>query len=249
MKLRQVALVARDLEAVVAELRAVLGIEVAYRDPGVGVFGLHNAVLPIGSTFLEVVSPLQPNTAAGRFLERRRGDGGYMVIFQCDDVDAERRHVEALGLRVVWSIDLPEARTIHLHPRDAGGAIVSFDSMTDPRAWHWAGSSWREAVRTRTVARISGVELQADDVEALATRWAALVRRPLTRNTSGGPEIQLDGSVIRFVAATDGRGDGVGGIDLAVNDRAGLIKAARDRGLEISDHVVMCGTRFRAIEM
>ncbi len=118
--------------------------------------------------------------------------------------------------------------------------------MTDPRAWHWAGPSWREAVRTGTVAGISGVELQAGDADTLATRWARLVQRPLALTPSGGAEIYLDGSVIRFVNATDGRGDGIGGVFLAVNDRERLIQSARDRGLPVSDdQVVMCGTRFR----
>ena len=57
MRLRQVALVARDLERSVGELCDVLGIEVAYNDPNMVVFGLVNAVMPIGNTFLEVVSP------------------------------------------------------------------------------------------------------------------------------------------------------------------------------------------------
>ena len=71
MRLRQVATVARELEPVVDDFRAVLGIEVAYRDPGVAEFGLHNAVMPVGDTFLEVVSPTREHTTAGRFLDRR----------------------------------------------------------------------------------------------------------------------------------------------------------------------------------
>src|SRR5713226_5795789 len=110
MRLRQVALVAHDLEPVVADLCAVLGIDVAFRDPGVREFGLHNAVMAIGDTFLEVVSPVQPDTTAGRYLERRGGDGGYMVILQCDDLDADRRRVADLGIRVVWQIDLPDMK-------------------------------------------------------------------------------------------------------------------------------------------
>jgi len=66
MRLRQVALVARELDPVVADLTAVLGIEVAFHDPGVAEFGLRNAVMPVGDTFLEVVSPVQENTTAGR---------------------------------------------------------------------------------------------------------------------------------------------------------------------------------------
>ena len=48
MRLRQIALVARELEPVVADLCAVFDLEVAYRDPGVAEFGLQNAVMPVG---------------------------------------------------------------------------------------------------------------------------------------------------------------------------------------------------------
>ena len=57
MRLRQVALVAGDLDRNVGELCEVLGIDVAYNDPNMVVFGLVNAVMPVGDTFLEVVSP------------------------------------------------------------------------------------------------------------------------------------------------------------------------------------------------
>jgi len=62
-----------ELEPVVADLEAVLGLAVAFRDPGVARFGLHNAVLPAGSQFVEVVSPTRMDTAGGRYLERRGG--------------------------------------------------------------------------------------------------------------------------------------------------------------------------------
>src|SRR4051812_15771311 len=104
MRIRQVVIAARDLAAVVDDLHAVLGIEVAFRDPGVGVFGLHNAVMPVGDTFLEVVSPVEADTAAGRFIERHGRDGGYMVIVQTEDTDADRARVTQLGIRTVWNI-------------------------------------------------------------------------------------------------------------------------------------------------
>ena len=60
MRLRQLALAAHDLEPTLEALCDVLGIEVGFRDPGVGAFGLANGVMPVGDTFLEVVSPETP---------------------------------------------------------------------------------------------------------------------------------------------------------------------------------------------
>ena len=241
MRLRQVALVARELDPVVNDLCAVLGIEVAFNDPGVGVFGLRNAVMPIGDTFLEVVSPVQSNTTAGRYLDRRGGDGGYMVILQCDDLDADRARVAALGLRVVWQADLPEIRGTHLHPRDTGGAILSLDWADPPTSWKWAGPEWEQHIRTDVVSEITAVELQSDDPLALAQRWSQVLSRPVARTGAGIVRIVLDQGAIRFAQATDGRGEGVGAIDVAVANRDRLIAAARSRGLAVRDDTLTIG--------
>src|SRR2546423_14293313 len=87
VRLRQAVLVARELEPAAAELQAALGLAEPFRDPGVGMFGLANTVFAIGDCFLEIVSPMQPDTAAGRYLERHGGDGGYMVKFDLEDLD------------------------------------------------------------------------------------------------------------------------------------------------------------------
>ena len=97
LRLRQVALVAGKLEPVLVQLRRVLGLEVCFRDPGIARHGLENALLPIGPVFIEVVAPVQPNTTAERYLERRKGDGGYMFIVDCDNVGRRREHVKAMG--------------------------------------------------------------------------------------------------------------------------------------------------------
>lgn len=247
MRLRQVALVARDLEAVVDALCDVLGLQVAFCDPAVGAFGLRNAVLPVGDTFLEVVSPVQPGTTAERFLERRGGDGGYMVILQSADLDRDRARVAALGVRVVWSIDLPDIRGTHLHPRDVGAAILSLDAATPPASWRWAGPEWQQAVRTHCVRTIAAVEIQGDDPGALARRWSDILDLPACRDDDG-MKITLEQGMIRFVSPRDGRGDGVSGIDLEVVDRSQVVARAAARGLTASTGgVIIGGTRIRLV--
>ena len=91
IQLRQICLVARELEPVIEDLTDVLGINQCYVDPGVGIFGLENALMPVGRNFLEVVAPIQEGTAAGRYLDRRGGNGGYMVITQADSRETQQR--------------------------------------------------------------------------------------------------------------------------------------------------------------
>jgi hypothetical protein len=247
MRLRQVALVARELDPVVADLRAVLGLGEPYADPGVGVFGLRNAVFPIGDTFLEVVSPVEEGTTAGRLLERRGGDGGYMAIFQTEDLAQHRSRLTKLGVRIVWETTLDDAATLHLHPKDVGGAIVSLDAMVPPESWRWAGPDWKSRVRTEVVSEIVGVELQSGDPAKLGARWAEVLDQ---RGSRVGDEyaIPLEGGSVRFVREEDGRGEGVSGVDVRARDRAKALAAARARGLELSgDEVKICGTRFRLV--
>jgi len=218
MRLRQVALVAADLDAAIAEITTALDLAECRRDPGVAFFGLHNAVLPVGDTFLEVVSPLREGTAAGRFRSRRGGDGGYMVMLQVDDLAVERERIDALGVRVVWEGSDDGISGMHLHPADVGAAIVSLDVATPPQSWGWAGASWADQVRTGVVQGIAAVELQSDDPPRLARRWSQVLGRALD-DSGDAPCIALQRGAVRVVPAHDGRGEGLGGIDLVASDR------------------------------
>jgi hypothetical protein len=158
LRLRQIALVARELRPVLDDLQAVLGIEPCYVDPGVKAFGLENTLLPVGNQLLEVVAPIRAGTAGGRHLERRGGDGGYMVITQCDDHEPRSRRVAELGIRKVLEFDVPgQFRDMQLHPKDTGGAFLEIDEQLGPRAhepdgpWHPAGHDWQRARRTERV--------------------------------------------------------------------------------------------------
>jgi hypothetical protein len=233
MRIRQVAIAAAALEPVVEDLRAVLGLEVCFHDPGVDVFGLRNALLPVGDTFLEVLAPIRTSTAVGRFLERRAGPGVYMVIVQTDDLAADRERVDKLGVRVVWQATLPDIATIHLHPRDVGAALLSLDEARPADSWRWAGPAWREHVRTACVHGISGVRIEAAQPAGLAARWSQVLGRPTLRSRDGSLAIRLEGSAIGFTEAARGESDGVCALDLASTKegRAAALATARLRGL------------------
>jgi len=236
MHVRQVALVARALEPVVGDLSAVLGLEIGFRDPGVGEFGLHNAVMPVGTQFLEVVSPVRDGTTAGRLLDKRGGDGGYMVIVQTADLAADRRRLAAVGARVVWEVTFDDIATVHLHPRDIGGAIVSIDQPRPPDSWRWGGPGWRAKARTDVVRGIAGVTLSAADPPRLAARWAEVLG--LDRRGADGLELPLDGGSIRIVTGKD---DGIEAVALVAADRERALATAGQRGLPTSEHAVWIG--------
>lgn len=165
-------LAARDLDAVVASLRDSLGLGEPFADPGVAIFGLRNAVFAIGDTFLEVVSPAEPDTSAGRLLDRRGGDCGYMVMFQVADLAAAKARASAQSIRQVFEVELDDIAEVHLHPADMCGAIVALSAPTPPEAWRWGGPDWEQ----RSVpGRVAAVTVSVEDPDEIAARWTTVV--------------------------------------------------------------------------
>jgi len=235
MFIRQIALVARDMDAVVSELCEALGVEVCFNDTGVAEFGLQNALMAIGNTFLEVVSPTREGTTAGRLLERRHGDGGYMVLLQTQQLAADKQRMEQLGVRLVWQVDLDDIAAVHLHPKDIGGAIVSFDQPTDPASWRWAGPNWQQLRGAGLVDRIVAAEIQAESPRIMAGRWAEVLDASASELGDGVHRVQLDEGEMRFVSLRDGRGEGLSGFDV------------RATGASVGRVLEVCGVRIRFV--
>lgn len=248
LRLRQLCLVARELEPVVDDLKAVFDIEVCHRDPEVGRFGLHNALLPVGTSFIEIVAPIEEGTTAERYLERRKGDGGYMVILDSDELDRWKKHVEDIGVRVAAELKLDAYHGLQLHPRDTGGALMEINWTRNggpiDGPYNPAGPDWQTQVRTGTARAITSAELQSEDPERLAGRWGEVLQRPVER-TAGAFQLAVDNARLRFVPDRDGRGEGLGGIDVRVADAERVRERARQRGLALDGRcVVIGGTRF-----
>lgn len=252
IRLRQICLVAETLSPVIEDLRSIFGLEVCFVDDGVAEFGLENSLLPVGTNFIEVVAPIRDNTAAGRYLKRRNGDGGYMVICQCDSHQTQLgRKARALSLntRIAWERELDIFHVMQLHPADTGGAFLEIDWDAKEEAegnwWPAGGNGWPREERTEVVSRYGAVELQSPDPERLAARWSSITEIPLRTDSKGRIEMPLENAAVRFVEATDGREEGLSGIDLVVADRERLMAEAKRRGKLVSDdHVLICGTRF-----
>ncbi len=210
-------LVAEELEPVADRLREALALGEPFRDPGVGLFGLENAVFAIGDCFLEIVSPTEPGTAAGRYLERRGGDGGYMVMFDLEDLAGGRQRAKDSGVRTVWEIDLPDISGTHLHPADIGGAIVSIDGSVPYGSWRWGGPEWTGRMGSGGApGRLAGVTLAVAEPAVTAARWAHVLGVPASGDGAVGGDVvlSLENAEVRFRAAVDGDADGLVEIEL-----------------------------------
>jgi Glyoxalase-like domain len=209
-RLRQVALAAADCDATAGQLKQTFGWPEPFHDPGVGRFGLTNAVFAVGDTFVEVVAPAEAGTTAGRYLDRRGGDSGYMAIFQMPDLEAARRRVADTGVRVVWTADLTDIAGTHLHPKDVPGAIVSLDWADPPESWRWAGPDWTGRAPHHPAGGVSGLTIEVANPAEAAARWAGVLGVTFV-DEGGAAAIRLEhaGQDLRFVRAGSAGSEGI----------------------------------------
>ena len=208
-RIRQAVLVVRELEPAVALLQRELGAPEPFHDPGVGRFGVENAVLAVGDSFLEVLAPVQTDTAAGRHLDRRGGDAGYMVMLQVADMAATRARLADLGVRVVWQTELPDAVDLHLHPHDVPGALVAVDTMDPPGSWRWGGPRFEgPSFAAPTQGGLTGLTVAVPDPADAARRWATVTGL----DGPSGTTLRLKNGAQRidFVPSTENRAGLVG---------------------------------------
>ncbi|HIG62136.1 MAG TPA: hypothetical protein EYQ22_14720 [Gammaproteobacteria bacterium] len=218
MRIRQLAFATHDLAVARSQLFALLGLDADFSDPGVAEFGLHNSVVATGTSFLEIVSPFEENTAVSRMLDRMRGDCGYMALFQVDDLAPVSERVEQLGLRKIWQVERAEVKAFHVHPKDIGGALVSFDEMIPAEAWVWAGSQWQDR-KAECTGNITGCQISVQQPQKVAETWAHVLGiNPEISRTGGVSLAMTDGAMVQFVAPGTDRREGLTGVELAVTD-------------------------------
>lgn len=252
LRLRQICLVGSLLSPREREIANVLGLEVCYRDPGVGKYGLENALFTAGGTFLEVVAPTQADTAAGRYVERRHGDGGYMFIVDCDNLEARREHIRGMGVRIVEDLkseeDFATSEAIHLHPRDTGGCLLSIDRHSGGEklmgGYKWAGPDWQKKDGVGLVKQISGATMQCVKPAETAAKWADILQRKMAAGPKGAIDIPLDLGFARFVELADARGEGLAQVYLAVKDRKAILDNAERGHARKGDDIELCGVTF-----
>jgi hypothetical protein len=234
LRLRQLCLVAAELEPVVDAVHTIFGLQVCHRDPGVAKYGLANALFVCGHQFLEIVAPTRDGTAAGRFLQRTGGRGGYIAIFDTHDPERRRAHVQTLGLRIANMMAYPDFYGIQLHPADCRATMLEFDRSAgndslDGAYWP-AGPHWRDEQRLDRVSGLPCIEVQSPDPSDLATHWSRIIETPVARNAQGEPVMRFELGGVRFVRAPAGEPERFSALHIDVADAPRVLQAAHAWG-------------------
>jgi hypothetical protein len=246
MRLRQICLVAPHLEPVISDIAGIMGLAVCYRDGNVAKYGLNNALLPVDTILLEVVSPFQPGTAAGRFIDKTGGRGGYMAIFCCDDPDERAEHAKKMGVRIANVIDHAPYHGVQLHPRDCRAAFIEFNHTAGSDdilgVYPPAGPHWQKSIAKDVTQALVGVEMESPEPQALAEHWGKIIGIQVSTGKAGEPELALPNCSFRFVK---GAADIMSGLTFRVANVAAVREAAKAKGHAVSgDSFPLGGVMF-----
>ena len=136
-RIDHVGIACQDLAAKIAFYESAFGLTVVSMEvnesQGVREAMLHVADGPAGSSYVQLLEPLGPDTPVGKFLTRR-GEGVHHVGYGVANITAALAAIGAAGVRLI------DQRPRHgsmgasiafLHPADVGGVLTELVQAAD----------------------------------------------------------------------------------------------------------------------
>lgn len=120
-----VGVAVEDIEAALAVYRDTLGMPLVHRET-VADQGVDAALLDVGDGHIELLSPLGPETAVGKFLARR-GPGLHHVAYRVPSVEDALRSLAGAGVRLIDErprTGIRGSQVAFIHPSCTGGVLT-----------------------------------------------------------------------------------------------------------------------------
>ncbi|MEA2366513.1 MAG: methylmalonyl-CoA/ethylmalonyl-CoA epimerase [Thermoleophilaceae bacterium] len=124
-RIDHIGVAVEDLDESIALYGERFGMPLQYRET-VEDQGVEAVLLGVGDGHVELLRPLGPDTAVGKFLARS-GPGLHHVAYATDDIDAALEAVRGAGLRLIDEqprIGMRGSRVAFLHPKSTGGVLT-----------------------------------------------------------------------------------------------------------------------------
>ncbi len=124
-RIDHIGVAVEDLDGAVELYRDRLGMELQHRET-VDEQGVEAVLLGVGESHVELLRPLGPDTAVGRFLDRN-GPGLHHVAYGTDDIDQALDSVRSAGLALIDEqprTGIRNSRVAFLHPKSTGGVLT-----------------------------------------------------------------------------------------------------------------------------
>jgi methylmalonyl-CoA/ethylmalonyl-CoA epimerase len=140
-RIDHVGIAVADLDEAVAFYERVFGLTCVHVETNEAQ-GVREAMLAVGqapdgsdsgSAMIQLLAPLSPDSAIGKFLDRS-GPGIQQMAYTVDDIEKTSAELRAQGMRLLY--DEPRegtagSRINFVHPKDAGGVLVE---LVEPAA-------------------------------------------------------------------------------------------------------------------
>ncbi len=240
IRFRQICVATLDLEKDVTLFTQILGVPPCHRSR-LDHFGLENAMFAIGGSFIELVAPTQAETAVHRFLKRSQGLGGYMAIFDCDDVAKQKSRAQSQDIAIIFERSTPEADLLQLSPKDTGITMLEFDHHTGGEnrlhAYEWAGHNWQKHLNSDL--DITEITMTCADPDGICSKWAPLFNAAVHSDQN---HITLTHGEIQFAQGRQTTHDHFSAVKLKTDHPDLYLERAKEAGLEVpGEKFRLCG--------
>jgi methylmalonyl-CoA/ethylmalonyl-CoA epimerase len=124
-RIDHIGVAVEDLDGAIALYEERLGMPVQHRET-VEEQGVEAVLVGVGDSHVELLRPLGPDTAVGRFLARS-GPGLHHVAYGTEDIDSALDAVRGAGLQLIDErprIGIRGTRVAFLHPKSTGGVLT-----------------------------------------------------------------------------------------------------------------------------
>jgi methylmalonyl-CoA/ethylmalonyl-CoA epimerase len=125
LDLDHVGIAVNDLEAAVERYRRTLGVEPSHRER-VEEQGVEEVLFPVGTSFIQLLGALGPDTPVGVFLAKR-GPGVHHLAYRVEDVAASLSRLRDEGITPIDDAPRRGSRDTliaFVHPKDMEGVLV-----------------------------------------------------------------------------------------------------------------------------
>jgi methylmalonyl-CoA/ethylmalonyl-CoA epimerase len=133
-RIDHIGVAVEDIDAAIDLYEQSFEMELAHRET-VESQGVEAVLLDVGDGHVELLRPLGPETAVGKFLDRK-GPGLHHVAYAVEDIDATLGRLAGAGLELIDSearVGIRESRVAFLHPRSTGGVLTE---IVEPAGGH-----------------------------------------------------------------------------------------------------------------
>ncbi|MGH6644225.1 MAG: hypothetical protein ACRED3_16175 [Bradyrhizobium sp.] len=174
-RVRHYVIAAKDLEAVCGQLYTLLDIEPPTKPPEKEptlAFGFRTRMMRVGTTMIEVVSPIREKHQLQDFFLERGGDGGFMVVMQTYDDTALLARAAAANHKLAFEMKNFMGQHLMQFDYKTFGARFEFYKYTPEDNW-WGNPLTGDYNDPKAAEDILGAEVAVENPGAIAETAAS----------------------------------------------------------------------------